>query len=108
MTLDAICNNFSPDVIKIDVEGAELLVLRGAEELLARAAPTLVIAVHPEPMRAMGAGPADLIAFLKLRGFCGHHLDGRPATDPGFEEIVFRKSLVADSEDVPMFDSQAY
>lgn len=91
-TLDAICKGLLPDVIKIDVEGAELLVLQGAEELLARAAPTLVIAVHPEPMRAMGAAPADLIAFLKVRGFCGHHLDGRPATDPGFEEIVFRKS----------------
>ena len=89
VTLDAICNGLRPDVIKIDVEGAELGVLRGAEELLARASPTLVIAVHPEPMRAMGATPARLIAFLEARGFCGFHLDGRPASDPGFEEVVF-------------------
>ena len=92
-TLDAICKGLLPDVIKIDVEGAELLVLEGAEELLACAAPTLVIAVHPEPMRAMGAVPANLIAFHKARGYSGHHLDGRPATDPGSEEIVFKKSV---------------
>ena len=90
-TLDAICDGLLPDVIKIDVEGAELLVLEGAEELLARAAPTLVIAVHPEPMRAMGAAPADLIAFLEARGFSGHHLDGRRAIEPGFEEVFFER-----------------
>ena len=90
-TLDAICKGLLPDVIKIDVEGAELLVLEGAEELLACAAPTLVIAVHPEPMRAMGAVPADLIAFLEARGYSGHHLDGRPAIELGFEEICFER-----------------
>ena len=33
-TLDDICRALSPAVIKIDVEGAELLALRGAEKTL--------------------------------------------------------------------------
>lgn len=36
-----------PDVIKIDVEGAELLVLRGAEQVLRHYRPHLIIGVHP-------------------------------------------------------------
>jgi FkbM family methyltransferase len=35
-----------PNVIKIDVEGAELLVLQGAERLLARYRPYLILGVH--------------------------------------------------------------
>jgi FkbM family methyltransferase len=90
-TLDALCREIAPDLIKIDVEGAELLVLQGAEELFQRVSPVLLVAIHPEPMRTMGTAPVDLIAFLKARGYCGYHLDGRPATEPGFEEICFRK-----------------
>jgi FkbM family methyltransferase len=37
----------TPHVIKIDVEGAELLVLRGAEQLLRRFRPHLIVGVHP-------------------------------------------------------------
>jgi FkbM family methyltransferase len=36
----------APDVIKIDVEGAEALVLRGAERLLRQGAPRLLIELH--------------------------------------------------------------
>ncbi len=35
-----------PDVIKIDVEGAEFLVLQGAERLLSRYHPDLILGVH--------------------------------------------------------------
>jgi hypothetical protein len=49
---------------EIDVEGAELLALCGAQELLARRLPSLVIAIHPEPMRLMGTSPQELVAFL--------------------------------------------
>ena len=35
-----------PDLVKIDVEGAELLVLQGAESLLARHHPALILGVH--------------------------------------------------------------
>jgi FkbM family methyltransferase len=37
----------APDVIKIDVEGAEGMVLRGAAVTLARFHPVLVVSIHP-------------------------------------------------------------
>ncbi len=36
-----------PDVVKLDVEGAELLVLQGAENILDAYRPTLIVGVHP-------------------------------------------------------------
>jgi FkbM family methyltransferase len=94
-TLDAICKGLLPDLVKIDVEGAELLVLRGAEETLARSAPILVVAVHPEPLKMLGSTPTELVAFLSERDYQGRDLDGRWATNPGFEEIVFEKKAAA-------------
>ena len=43
----ALSSGLAPDVIKIDVEGAELLVLDGAEDMLDRFRPTLILASHP-------------------------------------------------------------
>lgn len=49
ITLDTFCSevNLRPSLVKIDVEGAELLVLRGATRLLSESNPTLILAVHP-------------------------------------------------------------
>jgi hypothetical protein len=38
----------SPDLIEIDVEGAELLAVTGAPTTLLRASPALIAAVHPD------------------------------------------------------------
>ncbi len=40
-----------PDVIKIDVEGAELSVLQGASRLLASRFPTVLLSVHSDDLR---------------------------------------------------------
>lgn len=49
ITLDTFCSGIGckPDVVKIDVEGAELLVLHGAGRVLTQSCPTLILAVHP-------------------------------------------------------------
>ena len=41
VTLDEVCNQKNPDLVKIDVEGAELRVLRGAEKTIERSCPAL-------------------------------------------------------------------
>lgn len=49
ITLDTFCSesHLRPDLVKIDVEGAELLVLHGAAKLLGDTCPTIILAVHP-------------------------------------------------------------
>jgi FkbM family methyltransferase len=89
-TLDDICSNLLPAVIKIDVEGAELLALRGAKETLVKNRPTVIVAVHPEPMRMLGTGPEQLVSYMNDLGYNGTRLDGSEVSDPSFEEVIFR------------------
>jgi FkbM family methyltransferase len=56
-------------LIKCDVEGAELLVLRGAETFLRRVAPALSLSVHPPALPSHGHSRADVEAFLKRLGY---------------------------------------
>lgn len=65
-TLDGLCAEGQvgiPDVIKIDVEGAEALVLRGAEKLLRDHQLTLFIDTHSR------AAHADCQHFLESMGY---------------------------------------
>jgi FkbM family methyltransferase len=91
-TLDSVCEELriQPRLVKMDVEGAELAALRGAEGLLRSCGPDLVVAVHPEPLRAMGGSPELLMAWLRSLGYRGTRLDGSPVAVPGFEEVWFR------------------
>jgi len=52
-TLDAAVERLgiSPDVIKIDVEGAEMRVLKGAKDVLTRVRPSLLLSVHSAQLR---------------------------------------------------------
>jgi FkbM family methyltransferase len=56
-------------LIKCDVEGAELLVLRGAETFLRREAPALLLSVHPPALPSYGYSKADVEAFLERVGY---------------------------------------
>jgi FkbM family methyltransferase len=73
VTLDSfMAKNALPDpqFMKVDVEGAELLVLRGAEGLFARGVrPMMVLEVFAPWERAFGYGPWELLRPLQLRGY---------------------------------------
>ena len=57
------------DFIKMDVEGSELHVLRGAREVLRRFHPMLMVELEPVPLSRMGTDPQTVIAFLRSEGY---------------------------------------
>jgi FkbM family methyltransferase len=71
VTLDAVYGNGSmvvPSLIKIDVEGAELCVLRGAKSLLALPAPRapiLIFEYAAENTANFGYSPDEITQFLR-------------------------------------------
>jgi FkbM family methyltransferase len=64
------------DLVKIDVEGAELAVLRGSAATLTRFKPHLIIEVQEDTARAAGYRAVDILSFLKPMGY-GFHVIGR-------------------------------
>ena len=69
-----------PSVVKIDVEGYELLVLRGMERTLKKASPAIVCEVSPRFLREQGQSGPELIRFMATLGYGAHLLkaDGTP------------------------------
>ena len=57
------------DIVKIDVEGAEMLVLKGAARTLARYHPALMVELIDAQLRSMGTSEAEVRAFLKAQGY---------------------------------------
>jgi FkbM family methyltransferase len=57
------------DVIKLDVEGMELMVLRGAEKLLRRSQPVLLLEINPLQMRTYDISSRSIDSFLRAHGY---------------------------------------
>jgi len=58
------------DFVKIDVEGAELLVLQGMQSILRQhRPPILLVEVFPDWMTDFGDHPGDLLKFLHQFGY---------------------------------------
>jgi len=77
VTLDRFCKvrSIKPDVLKVDVEGAELLVLRGARDLLMTENLSIFCEIHPGRMQYCQSSLAELDAFLGNIGYCREPLD---------------------------------
>jgi len=69
------------DAIKIDVEGAEAYVLRGAVNTLKQFHPKVVVEVVPSQLAAMHSTPDDVIAVLKEAGYNHSRPLNTPVTD---------------------------
>lgn len=72
--------------IKVDVEGAEGLALRGAQRLLERSRPTLLVELHPHLLPVVsGESAGSLIAWVVSRGYecrlLGAGQPGEPISD---------------------------
>lgn len=56
-------------LLKIDCEGTELFVLRGAEELLARQKPVVIVEQKPGHAQKYGLGEKDAVPYLESLGY---------------------------------------
>jgi FkbM family methyltransferase len=59
----------SPRVVKIDVEGFEVLVLRGLRQTLLRAKPFVVTEVEDALLRRAGSTPRELMSLMASLGY---------------------------------------
>ena len=67
--LDDVIEDSDPDLIKIDVEGAELGVLRGAQELISRTRPTIMFECVLRGTNGLGYSAQALWTWLDERGY---------------------------------------
>ncbi len=61
------------DAVKVDVEGAEYLVLKGAQNTLARYHPVLIVELVDSQLRALGASSAQVVDLLRSLGYAPSH-----------------------------------
>lgn len=90
ITVDGFCQerNLSPDVIKIDVEGAELDVLRGARNTIREFSPTVFLSVHPREIEQLGETLEGLGALIDELGYECRNVDGSPVSGFALREYI--------------------
>ena len=75
-TLDAALAGLERcDLIKMDIEGAELRALRGGAEALARLRPTLILEVFDRALAGCGDTEAALFGWLAEHGYAARDID---------------------------------
>jgi FkbM family methyltransferase len=65
------------DLIKVDIEGAELPALRGGARTLQRFRPKLIVEVNQETSRRAGYESRDILAYLRTFGYRFQRIDPR-------------------------------
>jgi FkbM family methyltransferase len=99
VTLDALAaeTGLAPTHVKIDVEGGEAAVLRGARGLLSSLhPPVLFLELHNQMIREQGGDPGEAPALLAGFGYRvyaedGGVLEGAALTGPAMLRVVARK-----------------
>jgi FkbM family methyltransferase len=96
-TLDAVLTRTGVDavaVLKIDIEGAELMALRGMRQLLARPdAPVVICEISEWSLAQFGHSSAELIAFMASCGYSEPRLISPK-----------RRSIFSDAQDYYQYD----
>ena len=93
-TLDRFCDRFKivPDIMKIDVEGAELAVLRGGANSLKKYSPQIFLSVHPEHLEVLGHSISELESCICDLGYQAFDISMEPVDSLSFGEFILEKS----------------
>ena len=82
------------DVIKIDVEGAELRALRGMTQILETRRPLLLLELSDRSLQHQGTSSGEVVSFLGAKGYRVYSFDretGLPTTyrpSPDSQNVV--------------------
>lgn len=97
ISIDTLCAtlDFHPTHVKIDVEGDELDVIRGASILLApERRPIIFLEIHNVILRSRGQDPREIVEHLEGLGYECHDVSSGRVDSLTFEREVSR--LVAE------------
>jgi FkbM family methyltransferase len=96
ITLDSMLDELPPTrLVKIDVEGAELLAFEGMRGLIDRDRPYLIFEIDDSFLRELGASARELCDFLTDCGYDLHRIVARGALVPVAERPTERCNLLA-------------
>jgi FkbM family methyltransferase len=73
VTLDSMLD-IAPNLIKTDTEGCELMVLKGAENLLKKHKPLVVAEIHWKALELMGSSQKELYEYMVSLGYKAYTL----------------------------------
>ena len=73
---------------KIDTEGSELWVLRGAVEFIRECRPTLFVEIHPENLRVYPHTPRDIADWVHVHDCTLRTIEGITATPTNIEDLL--------------------
>lgn len=89
ITLDAALAGETPDILKIDIEGAELGALRGGAAVIEAHTPTILFESAQAGKNALGYSPDALWEWLTARGYGVFYPDRLAHTAPPLPLEVF-------------------
>ena len=78
----------APQFVKIDIEGAEVLALRGASRLLSECRPVLMLAVHPMFLPEFHCNTVEISQILQKHGYECWTLSGQLAQPTEYSEYL--------------------
>ena len=79
ITLDLFCqnNNVYPDIIKVDIEGSEIEMLKGAKKILKKFKPLIFLSYHPYHIQKLGYQKSSFFDILGNLGYKIYDLNGK-------------------------------
>ena len=74
---DYINNNEGPNILKMDIEGAEYFALKGMEDYIEKELPSIILEIHPANVKSFGGDFKDILTKFKSLGYVLYCLDHR-------------------------------
>lgn len=95
VTLDSFCANrgLTPEVIKVDAEGAEISILSGGLTMIRHARPRIFLSVHPRHIALLGESLDELHLLIEQMAYDCVTIEGEPVVNLAHDECLLRPKV---------------